>query len=192
MYAFFAFMKRMKYVKRWSLMRNSSDENLLEHSHETAMLAHALAVIGNEYFGKAYNPDRIAVLALYHDATEVLTGDLPTPVKYANDELNRAYKRIEAIAGEKELEMIPERMRKYYREPIEGGEEDYLLVKQADKLSAYIKCIEERKSGNGEFRSAEKTIKESLDAMEGDELSFFIENFLPAYELDLDAQNRVL
>lgn len=189
MYPFFAFVKRMKHVRRWSLMRNVSEENLLEHSQETAMLAHALAVIGNEYFGKSYEPERAAALALYHDATEVVTGDLPTPVKYRNDEIRKAYKDIEKSAGEEILGMLPERMRKYYRELVCGCDcVEYGLMKQADKLAAYIKCIEERESGNKEFLSAEKTVRRELDDIADEETRFFIENFLPAYGLDLDRQ----
>jgi len=189
MYPFFAFMKRMKYVRRWSLMRNSQDENLLEHSHETAMLAHALAVIGNKYFGKNYDVDRTAVLALYHDSTEIITGDMPTPVKYANNELRTAYKNIEANAAETILSMLPDELCEDYRGLVSGDDsEEYRLVKYADKLSAYVKCVEERKTGSTEFLKAEKSILKELEYIESPELRFFMERFLPAYELSLDEQ----
>lgn len=189
MYSFFAFIKRMKYVRRWSLMRNTADENLLEHSHETAVIAHALAVIGNKYFGKRYDENLTAVLALYHDATEVITGDMPTPVKYANDDLRRAYKNIESTAAASILAMLPKELSEDYRPLVCGCEkEEYKLVKYADKLSAYIKCIEERKTGSNEFLKAEKSIEKELNAIESEELKLFMEKFLPAYELSLDEQ----
>ncbi len=189
MYPFFAFVKRMKHVRRWSLMRNVSDENLMEHSHETAMIAHALAVIGNTYFGKNYNPEKAALFAVYHDATEVITGDLPTPVKYRNDNIRKAYKDIEKNAGEEILGMLPAEMQPRYKELFSDCDcDEYRLMKQADKLSAYIKCVEERESGNKEFVSAEKTIYKELKATACEETEFFLKEFMPAYELDIDRQ----
>ena len=188
-YGFFAMMARLKWIDRWALMRNSSDENLAAHSLDVAMLAHALCVIGNERLGKKLDADRAAVIGLYHDVSEILTGDLPAPVKYFNREIHSAYKDIEHNANERLLQLLPEDLRGQYTsvlEPGEGCSQERLLVKGADKLSAYIKCIEERKAGNREFESAESSTLQALHEMKLEEVEIFIKEFIPAYEKTLD------
>ena len=188
-YNFFAMMSRMKLIERWSLMRNSQSENISEHSLEVAMLAHALAIISNERLGNKLNPDRAALIALYHDVSEIITGDMPTPIKYFNKDIQHAFKSVENVASERLLEMLPEYMRKYY-DPIifPADDNEYLskLIKAADKLSALIKCIEERKAGNTEFISAEKSITLIIKEMGLKEVDIFMEEFLPAYYKNLD------
>ena len=161
-YSFFAMISRMKYIDRWALMRNTDRESLDSHSKEVAVIAHALAVIGNKRFGKNYNPDRAAVLGLDHDAHEIITGDMPTPVKYHSEEMRKAYAVVEDTAGEKLLSMLPSDMRDTYRDAFFKKEEDtYLwkIVKAADKISALIKCIEEMKAGNKEFEKVISSIE---------------------------------
>ncbi|MBE6941653.1 MAG: 5'-deoxynucleotidase [Ruminococcaceae bacterium] len=187
-YEFYALMSRMRNITRWSLMRNTFSENIQEHSHQVAMLAHALALIRREILHMdGPDPDRCAVAALYHDATETLTGDMPTPIKYYNPQIKSAYKQVERIAGERLVAMLPEQLQAHY-EPIiqESDPEIRLVVKAADKLSAYIKCIEEQKAGNTEFESAAKQTMDSMKAMECAELNWFIEECLPAFLLNLD------
>ena len=186
---FYAMMSRMKYIERWALMRNSIKENISEHSLEVAMLAHALAVIGNRRYGKNLNAEKAVVIALYHDATEIITGDMPTPIKYYNSSIQGAFKDIEDKAARQLLAMLPEDLRTDYEQIFfPAADENYLcrLVKAADKLSALIKCIEELKTGNMEFRSAKDTIEESLHAMRLEEAEDFMRDFLPAYEKTLD------
>lgn len=188
-FEFFAMISRMKYIERWALMRNSISENISEHSLEVGILAHGLAVIGNRRFGKDYSEERAALLGLYHDATEILTGDMPTPVKYYNIHILDAFRQIEDNAARRLLSMLPEDMREDFRGiffPKEGEEELWKLVKAADKLSALIKCIEEEKLGNGEFASAKKAIEEFLKQMALPEVEVFQKEFLPAYEISLD------
>ena len=185
---FYALMSRMRNITRWSLMRNTFSENIQEHSHQVAMLAHALALIRREILHlDGPDPDRCAVAALYHDATETLTGDMPTPIKYYNPQIKSAYKQVERIAGERLVAMLPEQLQAHY-EPIiqESDPEIRLVVKAADKLSAYIKCIEEQKAGNTEFESAAKQTMDSMKAMECAELDWFIAECLPAFLLNLD------
>ena len=187
--SFFAFSSRTKYIYRWALMRNTEKESLAEHSLEVATLAHALAVIGNKRFNKNYNADRAAALALYHDTPEIITGDMPTPVKYNSDEMRKEFKKIEDGACNKLLEMLPDDMKDEFSPFFFKKEEDeelWLLVKAADKLSALIKCIEERKAGNAEFRMAEKSTKQIIKKLGCKECDVFVEEFLPAYELTLD------
>lgn len=187
-YEFYALMSRMRNITRWSLMRNTFSENIQEHSHQVAMLAHALALIRREILHMdGPDPDRCAVAALYHDATETLTGDMPTPIKYYNPQIKSAYKQVERIAGERLVAMLPEQLQAHY-EPIiqESDPEIRLVVKAADKLSAYIKCIEEQKAGNTEFESAAKQTMDSMKAMECAELDWFIAECLPAFLLNLD------
>ena len=188
---FFAYISRMRYITRWSLMRNSYEENIQEHSHMVAVLAHALAVIRNRYFGGCVDEGAVAVAALYHDASEILTGDLPTPIKYYNPEIRNSYKAIETVAQEKLLSMLPEELQPDF-EPVlkEADAEIGELVKAADKLSAYIKCVEEQKAGNNEFCAAAKQIYQTLSENSLPEVRFFMEHFLPAFELTLDELNE--
>lgn len=188
-YPFFAMMARMKYIERWALMRNSAAENISEHSLEVAMLAHGLGIISRERCGKEVDPEKLALIGLYHDANEIITGDMPTPVKYHDPELRNAYKRVEEMASRKLLNQLPDYMKSYYEEALfmqPGDEELWKLVKAADKLSALIKCIEERKAGNQEFSTAFQTIERALHAMELDEVEIFMADFLPSYDRTLD------
>ena len=186
---FFAMMARLKWLDRWALMRNSSDENLSEHSLEVAMLAHALCVIGNERLGKTLNADHAAVIGMFHDVSEILTGDMPTPVKYYNREIRSAYRDVERDANTRLLALLPQDLRAQYERVLEPDGEysrEMQLVKAADKLSAYIKCIEERKAGNREFERAEKATLASIQEMNLEEVRIFLEEFLPSYEKTLD------
>lgn len=186
---FFAMMARMKYIERWALMRNSSSENLSEHSLDVAMIAHALAVIGNLRLGKKLDENKAAIVALYHDTTEIITGDLPTPVKYFNADIKSAYKEVEHVAADRLLSLLPEDMQDYYRDFYYKKDEDayiWKLVKAADKLSAYIKCIEEEKAGNTEFTNAKESTMKSLDEMNIEEVNIFKKEFLDSYKLTLD------
>ena len=187
--SFFAMISRMKYIDRWALMRNTERESLDSHSKEVAVIAHALAVIGNKRFGKNYNPDRAAVLGLYHDAHEIITGDMPTPVKYQNDDILVAFKAVEDSANEKLLGKLPEDLRDVFSNLLTGENEDaelLVLIKAADRLSALIKCIEERKAGNTEFKVAEKSTLKRLKKMNVPEADVFLNEFIPAYEQTLD------
>lgn len=186
---FFAMLTRMKYISRWALMRNTERESLSEHSLEAAIIAHALAVIGRDIYGKDINPERIAVLAMYHDAPEILTGDMPTPVKYFTPSLRSEYAEVEKRAGERLLSMLPEELADSYRELLIPDETslEYRCVKAADKLSALIKCIDERKAGNMEFSSAERSTLDAIHGMNMPEAEYFIEHFIPAFSLTLDA-----
>lgn len=187
-YGFFAMISRMKYIDRWALMRNTENETLDSHSKEVAVIAHALAIIGNKRFSKNYNADRAAVLGLYHDAHEIITGDMPTPVKYQNEDILVAFKAVEESANEKLLSKLPEDFRDEYRELLndEADEELKPLVKAADRISALIKCIEERKAGNSEFKEAEQSTLNRLKECNIPEAEVFIKEFLPAYEQTLD------
>lgn len=187
-YSFFAMISRMKYIDRWALMRNTVNESLDSHSKEVAVIAHALAVIGNKRFGKNYNADRAAVLGLYHDAHEIITGDMPTPVKYQNDEILEAFKGVEEVATVKLVNMLPDDLKEDFSSLLTGKEDAELmpLVKAADKLSALIKCIDERKAGNSEFKKAEASTKKKIRALDIPEVKVFMDEFLPAYELTLD------
>lgn len=185
---FFAYLARMKYIGRWGLMRSTIPENLQEHSHMTAVLAHALAVIRRDVLGGDADPDAAAVAALFHDAPEILTGDLPTPVKYHSPEIRAAYRRVEEQSAQTLLSMLPESMRPTY-EPWLREEYDpelRALVKAADKLSAYLKCAEELRAGNGEFRRAAEQTLDALRAMELPEVEYFMDHFLPGFGLTLD------
>ncbi len=185
--AFFALAARMRNIRRWGLMRNSFEENLLEHSQMTAVLAHALAVIRRDVFGRAADPEGAAAAALFHDMSEIITGDLPTPVKYLNEDIRRSYKAVERRAEAQLITLLPEEMRPAYGELLRGGSgETRELVKAADKLSAYIKCIEELRAGNEEFRSAEKQLRETLEASRLPEVPYFMERFLPSFGMTLD------
>ena len=185
---FFAYISRMRYIGRWSLMRNAIDENIQEHSHMVAVLAHALGVIRRDVFGKDCDPAEYAAAALYHDCSEILTGDLPTPIKYHSSEIRDAYKQVEQLACEKLCATLPEALRGSFTDLMygEAAERCRDVVKAADKLSAYIKCIEERKAGNNEFLSAEKQTRAILDASPLPEVKYFLDSFIPAFELTLD------
>ena len=184
---FFAYLARMRFIQRWALMRNSYTENIQEHSHQTAVLAHALAVLRNERFGGQVDAGAVAVAALYHDASEILTGDLPTPIKYYNPAIRDAYKQVESVAAQKLLDMLPADLRPAYDEalsPSDPGIEE--LVSAADKLSAHIKCLEELKAGNSEFKKAAEQTSAALERFDLPELRCFCEEFLPSFELALD------
>lgn len=192
-YNFFAMVNRMKYIDRWALMPNTQKENIAEHSHSVAVIAHALALIGKREFGKDYDENRVAVLALYHDTTEVITGDMPTPVKYYNDEIKSVYKKIEAVAGQRLLSMLPDEYKADYEPMFEHSEEDgelWLLVKAADKISALIKCIEENRMGNREFDIALKAQEQKIADIDIPEVKFFSEHFLKSYYLTLDEHTK--
>ena len=187
-HSFFAMLSRMKYIDRWALMRNTESENLDSHSKEVAVIAHALSVIGNVRFNKNYNADRAAVLGLYHDAQEIITGDLPTPVKYHNEKILDAYKEIEASATERLVSMLPDDLKNEFKSALTGDSDKDLLplVKAADKLSALIKCIEERKAGNMEFKEAERSTRERIAELNSEEANVFLNEFIGAFELTLD------
>ena len=185
---FYALMGRMRYITRWGLMRNTFSENISEHSHMTAVLAHALALIRRDILKlPTPDPDRCAVAALYHDASEILTGDLPTPIKYYNPEIKEAYKQVERIAGNRLLDMLPGQLRDSYEHYVLEDDEALLpFIKGADKLSAHIKCLEEQKAGNTEFDTAAKQTWDAMKAMERPELDWFLDNCLEAFVLNLD------
>ena len=186
-YSFSALLSRMKYITRWGLMRNTFSENIQEHSHQVAILAHALAVLRNEYFGGQVDAGAVAVAALYHDASEILTGDLPTPIKYYNPDIRDAYKQVEAIACRKLTGMLPQRLQDIYADLLTPADPEVEeLVKAADKLSAYIKCQEELKAGNLEFRRAAQQTKAALDEFDLPELTYFMEHFMDSFTLTLD------
>lgn len=190
---FFAMHSRMKYINRWALMRNTSNENISEHSNDVAAIAHALAVIRNLRFGGNLNAEKAAFLGLYHDMPEIITGDMPTPVKYHSKELHSEFLKVEQMACNKLLAMLPEDMREYYKGAFFRCEEDaYLwkIVKAADKISALIKCIEEKKAGNGEFEKAFSSTEKSIKEMNMPEANAFLEEFIPAFYLSLDEQNE--
>lgn len=189
--SFFSMITRMKYIDRWGLMRNANKESLSEHTLDVAVLAHALAVIGKVRLKKDLNPERAATLAIYHDASEIITGDMPTPVKYHDEEITRAYKQVEKAANHTLFSMLPDDLKEEYSRLFTKKEEDiYLwrLVKAADRLSALIKCIEEEKSGNTEFIKARQSIEESLKENQPEELSLFMEEFFESFLKTLDEQ----
>ena len=186
---FYAMMSRMKYIERWALMKNTAQENVCEHSLEVGIIAHALAVIGNTRFNKNLNAEKAALIGMYHDSSEIITGDMPTPVKYYNQDIKNAMKEVEGVANKKLLSMLPEDMREAYRSIFFKAEEDeYLwkLVKAADKISALIKCMEELNTGNTEFRSARDSLEKAIVGLGLEEVTVFIEEFLPAYGNTLD------
>lgn len=185
----FAYLSRMKFIRRWSLMHSTYPENVQEHSLHVALVAHMLAVIRNRLFSGRVNPERAATLALYHDVGEVLIGDLPTPVKYFNPEIKTAYQTIEQTAVHKLFGMLPEALRDDYRpffEPTDTDRDHHELVKAADKLCAYLKCLEEVSAGNREFSQAEQTLKETVERIDLPEVGYFLETFVPSFRLTLD------
>ncbi len=185
---FFALISRMRYIERWGLMRSSIPENVQEHSHMVAVLAHALGVIRRDVFKKPCEPDRLAAAALYHDAPEILTGDMPTPIKYHSGRISEAYHEVERAAADKLVNMLPMELRGAFEPFISGevGEDEKRLVKAADRLSAYIKCVEERKAGNREFLSAEAQTRRRIEDMGLPEADYFLKHFMPAFEKNLD------
>ena len=187
---FYAMLSRMKNIYRWGLMRNTKSENLSEHSLEVAIIAHALAIIDNEKFGGSNDADFTAVVAMFHDTTEIITGDMPTPIKYYNPQIKSVYKEIEGVAADRLLDMLPDYMRPYY-EPIYKCTDEKVLktVKAADKISAYIKCVEELKMGNTEFRVAAKSTSDAIKDMHFPAADVFMEEFIPSFALSLDEQN---
>ncbi len=185
---FFAFLNRMKYIKRWSLMRSVREENIMEHSQQVAVISHALALINNKVFGGNVEVNKVVLLAQYHEVGEVITGDLPTPIKYFNPEIKSAYKDLEKTASKKLLNMLPETLKGEYEQFILPNEdsEEYKLVKCADRLSAYLKCVEEVKAGNSEFKKAKTSILNELKGIKRQEVDYYLKEFAPAYELTLD------
>jgi len=188
-YHFFAFLSRMKYITRWGLMRNTQPENIQEHSLQVAIIAHALALIKNRFFGGAVNSDRVAVLAMFHDCNEIITGDLPTPIKYFNPEISKAYRDVEMVSKNKLLSMLPPELTEEYASIMLHQDDDgdsWKLVKAADRISAYIKCLEEEKAGNTEFKKARDSICKSIMDINLPEVRYFMENFMPSFSLTLD------
>ena len=185
---FFAYINRMKFIQRWGLMRNTMPENDMEHALETAMIAHAIAVMGNVRYNREYNPEYIMALAMYHDACEVITGDLPTPIKHHNPAIKTEYNKLEDIAAQKLLSMLPPDLRDYYTLLIAHDEtaEAWRIVKAADRICAYIKCLEEKQYGNQEFESARKSVKKSLDQIDLPEAQDFISQCVPGFAMTLD------
>ena len=188
MYKFFAFLNRMKYIKRWSLMRSVREENIMEHSQQVAVIAHALAIIKNKKFGGTVDVSKVVLLAQYHEVGEVITGDLPTPIKYFNPEIKAAYKDLEKGACERLIAMLPQDMQKDYEDYIMPDEntEEYKIVKCADRLAAYLKCVEEIKAGNSEFKKAKASIGNELKSAKRVEVDYYLKEFAPAYDLTLD------
>lgn len=192
MHHFFAYLSRMKFIQRWGLMRNTRSENIQEHSLEVAMIAHALAIIKNRFFRGQVDPERVMALAVFHEVSEVITGDLATPIKYFNPEIENAYHKIEKVAKKKLINMLPRDLQDDYENLLFVQQEDWQnwrLVKAADKISAYLKCVEELKGGNQEFSKALKTIKVELDRLDLPEAAYFMKYFLPSYSLTLDELN---
>lgn len=188
---FFAYLSRLRHIRRWGLMRNTQPENDAEHSLQVAMIAHALAVLARDRYGRDVNPEHVLTLAVYHDATEVLTGDLPTPVKYHSPELRSAYKRLEALAAQRLTAMLPESMQPVFAPYLAQGEDEACqLVKAADRISAYIKCVEEQRAGNREFDAAGENILRAIHAMNRPEVQDFMTEFVPSFALTLDELNR--
>ena len=190
-FPFFAYLPRLKLIRRWSLMRNTVPENDAEHSLQVAMIAHAIAVIARDRYGKQVNPEHVLSLAVYHDATEVMTGDLPTPVKYHNDELRGAYHQLEDLSADRLLTLLPEDMKPAFTPYMkqEAGYE-HTLVKAADRISACIKCMEEQRAGNREFDYAAENIRKSIADIDLPEVKDFLTDFLPAFDMTLDELNH--
>lgn len=187
MYKFFAYLNRMKYINRWGLMHSAMTENIMEHSQQVAVVAHALAMISNVYFGGSLDANSIAVKAIFHETSEVLTGDLPTPIKYFNPEIRDAYKKLESYSNERLLRHLPSELSAEYAKIIESNDEtERKFVKYADKICAYIKCIDEVKMSNTEFYKAEKSLYKEIRDYNCPEVDYFMDNFIEAYKLSLD------
>ena len=188
---FFAYVSRLRYIRRWGLMRSVMPENDAEHSLQVAMIAHALAIIGRDNYGRDVNPEHVLALGVYHDVSEVITGDMPTPVKYQTDELRRSYKDVERMANERLLSMLPEGLRPAYVPYLSvPADYDRQLLKAADSISAYLKCLEEKRAGNREFDAAGESIKRGLEQIDLPEVQDFIREFIPSFELSLDELNQ--
>lgn len=186
---FYAFISRMKYIDRWALMRNTESESLTQHSYEVAVIAHALAVISNNRLGTNYDASKVALIALFHDASEILTGDMPTPVKYYSPEITNAYKEVEKVANGKIFDMLPDDLKPDYEDLFMPKAEDaelWKLNKAADKISALIKCVEEQKAGNKEFDKALEATEASIHKMNCEPAEIFLKEFLPSFKLTLD------
>ncbi len=188
---FFAYVSRLRYIRRWGLMRSVMPENDAEHSLQVAMIAHAIAIIGRDRYGRSIDPEHVLALGVYHDVSEVITGDMPTPVKYQTDELRKSYKDVERMANERLLSMLPEGMRPAYA-PYLSAPADYdrQILKAADSISAYLKCLEEKRAGNREFDAAGESIKAGLALIDLPEVQDFIREFVPSFELSLDELNQ--
>ncbi len=187
---FFAYISRMKYIKRWGLMRNTYEENIQEHSMQVAWIAHNLAIVENKFYNGNYDPNYIMVLAAYHEVSEIITGDLPTPIKYYNPKIMNEYKKIEKMASGKILNMLPMELIGDYQEFIDtSSDENYAIVKAADKIAAYIKCVEELTAGNREFVKAESSLRKTIDDMDLKSVKYFMDNFMNSYRLTLDELN---
>lgn len=191
MHHFFAYAARLRHIRRWGLMRSAVPENDAEHSLQVAMMAHGLAVIARDKYHRDVDPEHVLAIAVYHDATEVITGDLPTPVKYQSEELRGAYRSIEDIAAEKLTAMLPDEMQDEFKPYLHGGN-DYAhqLVKAADKISAYVKCLEEERAGNHEFNAAGESIRKSIEQIDMPEVQDFVQMFVPSFKLTLDELNN--
>ncbi len=185
---FFAYISRMRLIRRWGLMRNTMPENDMEHALQCAMIAHALALMGNARYGRSYNPEHVMALAVYHDASEVITGDLPTPVKYHNPAIRQEYSRLEEIAAQRLLSLLPPDLREDYAPLIIHDEStaEWKIVKAADRICAYIKCLEERKAGNLEFESAQRAVEDSIQKIDLPEVKDFMRECIPGFALTLD------
>ncbi|NLX63957.1 MAG: 5'-deoxynucleotidase [Clostridiaceae bacterium] len=190
-YSFFAFLSRMKHIYRWSLMRNVNRENIMEHSLQVAMIAHGLAVINNRIFNGHADPEKTALYAVYHDCNETITGDLPTPIKYYNPEIEASYKGLEEVSKHKLLSLLPESLKEDYKRILFYDETSLegKLVKAADKICAYIKCVEESKAGNGEFKKAQQSILKKIKSMNLPEVDYFMKHFMENFSLTLDELN---
>ncbi len=190
-YSFFAFLSRMRHIYRWSLMRNVTSENIQEHSLQVAMIAHGLALIKNKLFQGSINAEKVALLAIFHDSNETITGDLPTPIKYFNLDIQNSYKELESLSKDKLLTLLPENFREDYRSIFFFDEqsEEGRLIKAADRICAYVKCIEELKAGNGEFQKAQQAILRKIDAIDLPEVRYFMEHFVENFSLTLDELN---
>lgn len=187
---FFAYLAKMKFIQRWGLMRNTNPENIQEHSFQVAMVAHALAVIRNTHFGGQVNAERVALLGIFHDVGEVITGDLPTPIKYFNPQIEQAFGEIDVVARRKLVDMLPAEFRPAYEAVISPPEsEEWRLVKAADRLCAYLKCLEEAKAGNREFARAESSCRDRVEHLDLPEVKFFLREFAPSFSLTLDELN---
>ncbi len=190
-HSFFAFLSRMRHIYRWSLMRNVTRENIMEHSLQVAMIAHGLALINNRIFNGDINPERVALLAVYHDSNETITGDLPTPIKYYNPDIQESYRVLEDLSKEKLITLLPKSLQEDYRKVLffDENSPEGRLVKSADRICAYIKCVEELKAGNGEFQKAQQAIMKKIEDIDLPEVSYFMQHFVHNFSLTLDELN---